>query len=80
MTARVIQTEEQNAHHAAVARHTAFPDAEDRHRLAQHLRFIEENVTESATDDHAEERTPGDVIGDLRQRQIRVTQYRECAQ
>ena len=46
VTARVIQTEEQNAHHAAVARHTAFPDAEDRHRLAQHFRFVEKNVTE----------------------------------
>ena len=59
---RVIKREEQEADHPAVAGHSAFPHAQNRQWLAQHFRFVEKNVTEPATDDHAEERATRDEI------------------
>src|SRR6266487_2320831 len=56
MSMRIVKSEEQQPDHAAVARHSAFPDAQDRQRLAQHFGSIEKNVTEPSTDDDPEKR------------------------
>src|SRR3954451_14372932 len=47
VTSRVIKREEQQPEHPAVTRHAAFPDAQDRQRLAQHFWLVEENVAET---------------------------------
>src|ERR1700757_70193 len=62
---RVVKSESQQAKHTAVARHTALPDAQDRERLAQHFRFVEEDVTEPSANDHAKECAAGDKIAHL---------------
>src|SRR4029077_10973049 len=54
VTARVVKREEQYTEHPAMTRHPALPNAQDRQRLAQHFRLVEENVAETPADDHAE--------------------------
>src|SRR5262249_59420882 len=44
---RIVKRERQKPDHSSVARHTAFPDAQDRQRLTQHFWFVEENVAEA---------------------------------
>src|SRR4029453_5169790 len=58
----IVKGEEQHPDHPAMARHSAFPDAPDRQWLAQHFRFVEENVPKPATNDHTEERAAGDKV------------------
>ncbi len=73
MTARVVKREQQYPKHPAVTRHPAFPDAQDRQRLTQHFRFVEENVPEPTANDHAEERATGDEVAYALWRQIGVS-------
>ena len=56
-----------------MTRHPAFPNAQDRQRLAQHFRLVEENVAETSANDHAEQRAAGDEIADALRRQIRIS-------
>src|SRR6266545_1562077 len=63
-----------------MARHSAFSYPQDRQRLAQHLRFVEENVPEPATNDHTEKRAARDKVSNLFHRQIRITGFRQDAQ
>src|SRR5205085_7345520 len=58
----IINREREQAEHSTVTRHSAFPHPKDRDRRAQHLRLIEQNVTEPATEDHAKERGTGDEV------------------
>src|SRR6266571_1189732 len=62
VTTRVIKCESQQPDHSAVTRHSTLPNTQDRQRLAQHLRFVEKNVTEPPADDHAKERATSDEI------------------
>src|SRR5262249_9146078 len=48
--------------HSSVARHTAFPDAQDRQRLNQHFWFVEENVAEAPAYDYAKQCAAGDKV------------------
>src|SRR4029077_17259303 len=73
VTARVVKREKQQSEHAAVTRHAAFPNAQDRQRLAQHFRLVEENVTETPANDHAEQRAAGDKITYALRRQIGIS-------
>src|SRR5205823_15031853 len=59
---RVVKSESQQTKHSAVARHPAFPDAQDRERLAQHFRIVEEDLAEPSANDHAKECAAGDKI------------------
>src|SRR4029450_5188377 len=52
----IVKSEKQHPDHPAMARHSAFPYPQDRQRLAQHFRFVEENVPEAATNDDTEKR------------------------
>ena len=70
MPVREIQSEKQYANHSAVARHSAFPNTEDRQRLAQHFGLVEENVAETPADDHAKQRAASDEVAHSLRRQI----------
>src|SRR6266481_7912082 len=56
-----------------MTRHPALPDAQDRQRLAQHCRLVEENVAETSANDHAEQSAAGDEIAYALRRQIGVS-------
>src|ERR1017187_1514198 len=58
MAPRIVECEPQNAKHAAVTGHAAFPHAQDRQRLAQHFRLVEKNVAEPTPEQHAEDNGP----------------------
>ena len=58
-----------------MARHAAFPDAQDRQRLAQHFRLVEENVAEPPANDHAKERAAGDKVAYALRRQIGISAF-----
>ena len=75
-----VKSEKQHPDHPAMARHSAFPYPQDRQRLAQHFRFVEENVTEPTTNDHTEKRAARDKVSNLFHRQIRITGFRQDAQ
>ena len=77
MSVRVVQGEKQQTKHSAVAGHSAFPNAKDRQRLAQHFGFIEENVAEAATDDHAKQRAASDEVADSLRGQIGISAFRQ---
>ena len=70
---REVKRESEQTDHAAVTGHATFPHAQDRQWLAQHFRFVEENVTEPATNDHAKQRRTGNEVGHFCRRQIDVT-------
>ena len=74
---RVVKSERQQAKHPAVARHAAFPDAQDRQRLAQHFWFVEENVADPSANDHAEQRAAGDKVAHSLRGKIRVPMFGE---
>src|SRR2546427_5142086 len=61
---RVIESEEQQPDHPAMARHSAFPHAQNRQRLAQHFGLVEKDVTEPTANDHTEKGAPRDEISD----------------
>src|SRR5438874_669040 len=58
-----------------MARHATFPNPQDRQRLAQHFRLVEENVAETPANDYAEQRTAGDEIAYTLRRQIGVSTF-----
>ena len=70
--ARVIKSERKNANHSAVTGHAAFPYPQDRERLAQHFRFIKEDVADSSAEQHTEERRPSNEIADPLRWQVAV--------
>src|SRR4030095_7873698 len=70
---RVVSLKQQQSQHPAVTRHPAFPNAQDRQRLAQHFRLVEENVAETPANDHAKQRATGDEIAYALRRQIGIT-------
>ena len=72
---RVVQSEKQQTKHSAVAGHSAFPNAKDRQRLAQHFGFVEENVAETPADDHAKQRAASDEVADSLRGQIGVSAF-----
>src|SRR4029453_18200809 len=76
----IVKSEKQHPDHPAMARHAAFPYPQDRQRLAQHFRFVEENVPEAATNDHTEKGAAGDKVTNLLHRQIRITGFCQDAQ
>ena len=80
VSARVDEREHDETEHAAVARHPAFPDSQNRERIAQHLRPVKEDVAEPAAEHHAEERGPGDEIAQRGLGQIGIAAFREHAQ
>src|SRR5215471_12894334 len=45
-----------------MAGHSAFPNAKDRQRIAQHFGLVEENVAKTPADDYAEQRAPRDEV------------------
>src|SRR5262245_42489669 len=49
VAACVIKREQHQTEHPTVTRHAAFPDAQDRQRLAQHFRLVKKNVAETPT-------------------------------
>ena len=55
-----------------MAGHPAFPDAQDRPRLAQHFRLVKENVTQPTADDHTKQRAAGDKVAQSLRRQIGI--------
>src|SRR5439155_14126933 len=57
----------------------AFPHPQDRERLTQHFRFIEKDVADSAAQQHAKKRRPGNEIADLLRWQVAVAALREQA-
>src|SRR5437016_12706243 len=59
---RVVKSESQQAKHSAVARHAAFPDAQERERLAQHIRFVAPDVIEPSANDHGNEGGTGNTV------------------
>src|SRR5439155_22499459 len=61
---RVIKSEEQQPDHPAMARHSAFPHAQNRQRLAQHFGLVEKDVSEPTANDHTEKGAPRDEISD----------------
>src|SRR5262249_34177683 len=70
VTARVVKRKQQAPNHPAVTRHAAFPDSQDRQRLAQHFRLVEEHVAETPANNHAEQGAAGDEIAYPLWRQI----------
>src|SRR5438046_8408175 len=72
---RVVKSESQQAKHSAVARHPAFPDAQDRQRLAQHFRFVEEDVTETYGNNHAKESAASNKVANALRRKIGVPAF-----
>jgi hypothetical protein len=64
VSVRVVQSEKQQTKHSAVAGHSAFPNAKDRQRLAQHFGFVEEDVAEAPSDDHSKKRAASDEVAD----------------
>src|SRR5213593_2333144 len=72
---RVIKSESQQAEHPAVAGHPAFPDAQDRQRLAQHFWLVEKNVAEAPAYDYAKERAARDKVAHSLRRQIGVAAF-----
>src|ERR1043166_6257300 len=48
MSARVIEREQQNPDHSAVARHAAFPNLQDRERLPPQYRLLEKKRKQTA--------------------------------
>src|SRR6266568_4676427 len=65
MSMRVVKSEEQQSDHPAVARHSAFPNSQDRQRLPQHFGFIEKNVTEPSPDNDSEKRRASNKVSDF---------------
>ena len=59
---RIKKREKKQTDDPAMARHPAFPNFENRKRLAQHFRLIKQDVSESASNHHAEKRSPGDKV------------------
>ena len=58
-----------------MAGHSAFPNAKDRQRLAQHFGFVEENVAEAPTDDHPKQRAARDEVADTFRGQICISAF-----
>src|SRR5436309_12530150 len=77
VTARVIKREQQYPNYTAVTGHAPLPDTQDRQRLAQHVRLVEENVTETPANDYTEQGTTGDEIAYTFWRQIGVSALRQ---
>src|SRR5262249_56094394 len=46
VAARVVKREQQQGQHTAVARHAAFPNAQDRQRLPHHFPLLEKKQTQ----------------------------------
>src|SRR5438034_472731 len=72
---RVIKSENQQAEHPAVAGHPAFPDAQDRQRLAQHFWLVEKNVAKATADDYTEQRATGDKVANSLWRKVGVAAF-----
>src|SRR5438309_6414453 len=72
MAPRINQREDDNAYDAAMTGHSPFPHSQDGERFSQHLGLVEKNVTEPATDHHAEERDPGYKIAQCGLAQIEI--------
>ena len=80
MSARVIKREKKQADDAAVTRHPAFPNFQDRKRLAQHFRPIKQDVSESSSNHHAEKRSPRNKVRHALGREFHVVAARQTPQ
>ena len=81
MSPRVIHRESDQPDDAAVARHSALPDAQQRERIADRLvKAIEQDVAQASADDDAKECGPHDEIVHLCHRQSAVAMLRQPAQ
>ncbi len=77
----VIQSEKDQPDDAAVARHSALPDAQQRGRIGDRLlNAIEQDVAQAPPEHDAEECGPHDEIAHLCDRQSAVPMLRQPAQ
>jgi hypothetical protein len=77
---RINEGEDDDADDATVARHSAFPNPQNRNRIPQHLGLVKKDVTEAAADHHSEERDPGDEIAQGRLWEIEIAAPRKHAE
>src|SRR6266478_5592976 len=75
----VIKTKNQDSEHTAVTGHAALPHAQDRQWFAQHLRFVEKDVTEPSAEQHSEDGVAENEVGYLVRGKIGITAFSEMA-
>src|SRR6266480_2284046 len=71
----VVKRERQKTEHSSVARHPAFPNAQDRQRLTQHFWFVEKNVAEAPAYDYAKQCAAGDKVANSLWRKVGVAAF-----
>src|SRR5437016_4279643 len=72
---RIVKRERQKTEHSSVARHTAFPNAQDRQRLTQHFWFVEKHVAEAPAYDYTKQCAAGDKIANSLWRKVGVAAF-----